>query len=109
MTPSLTYKLPSTGSLTSEVSGSTTHPEQVLQWREKEFKRMGFVDFVADFLASTRIDLHQMESLLKAGCQHRTAAEILMGTMWSGEDDYWILSGESDWFTREEDQSDAAA
>lgn len=110
MNPSLTYKLPSTGALTVEVSEVAIHPEPVLAWREAEFKRMGFVDFVADFLASTRIDLHMMQDLLEAGCPHREAAEILIGTAWYGEDEQWRWTGEAEYFARdEEDQSDAAA
>lgn len=101
------YKTPSPDAVSVEVSGSNIHSEQVLQWREREFKRMGFVDFVADFLASTRIDLHQMESLLKAGCEHRTAAEILMGTSTFGEDENWILTDEADYFMRDDDTAAA--
>lgn len=68
---------------------------------------MGFVDFVADFLASTRIDLHQMESLLGRGCPHRTAAEILMGTSVFGEDEHWQWSDDGEYLERE-DQSEAS-
>lgn len=108
MKPTLTYKLPDTSIVSGEVSGSATHSEQVLQWREEQFKRMGFMDFVADFLASTRIDLHQMEDLLEAGCPHRTAAEILIGTAWWGDDDQWRWTDEGDYLNREEDQGEAA-
>lgn len=104
----LGYKTRTPDEVTVEVSGSAIHSDQVLKWREDQFKRMGFFDYIAEFLASTRIDLHQMEDLLKAGCPHRTAAEILIGTCWAGEDEHWILTGEMDYFAREEDQSEAA-
>lgn len=73
----------------SEQREKFQHPEKVLNWRKDQFERLGFLEYIADFLASTRIDLHQMEDLLSSGCAHTTAIEILIGTMWSGDDPNW--------------------
>jgi hypothetical protein len=82
--------------LRSTVSTTIAHPEQLLEYRQDEFLRMRFADYMAAMLASTHIDLHQMEDLLKKGCSHDLAAQILMGTMcgdsreaYSGEDSRW--------------------
>lgn len=64
-----------------------TDSDLVYQWRLDEFQRMGFMRYVAEMLAAGRIDLHQMEDLLKAGCEHHLALEILAGTAWNGEDE----------------------
>lgn len=62
------------------------HSDQVFENRKIRFQSMGFMEYIADFLASTRIDPYMMEDLLKRGCEHTTAIEILIGTMWSGND-----------------------
>lgn len=85
-----------------EVNGSTWHSEEVLANRERRFRAMGFTEFVADFLASSRIDLHMMEDLLSKGCPHHLACQILVGTMWSGEDDHWPWMGEMDYLEERE-------
>lgn len=62
------------------------HDDEVLDWRQRRFRELGFVPYVADVLAESRVDLHQMGALLGKGCSHDLAAQILVGTMWSGED-----------------------
>lgn len=68
--------------------------EQVLAWRQAEFRRMGFVDFVADFLATTHIDLSEMEHLLKQDCPNDVACRILIGTDCAGDDPHWQWTDE---------------
>ena len=89
-----TSKQTHSASVITEVSASGVHAEVVLIWRQDEFRRMGFADYAADLLASTRIDLHEMEDLLKKGCAHDLAMQILMGTMWSGDDPSWQWTDE---------------
>jgi hypothetical protein len=83
----LTYKPIKHGGLISAVSN--LHPEDVLEWRKLRFREFGYVPYVADFLAHSRIDLHEMEDLLDAGCTHELATSILMGTSPFGEDPQW--------------------
>lgn len=71
------------------MSDAGGHPEDVRLYRRDEFVRMGFVDYVAAMLADTRIDLHMMEDLIKSGCRPDTAARILMGTTFAGDDPAW--------------------
>ena len=80
--------------LMSDMGEFAVHSEQVLVWRKESFDHMGFSELLADFLASTRIDLHRMRSLLAAGCTHDLAAQILMGTTYSGDDDQWHFTDE---------------
>jgi hypothetical protein len=53
------------------------HPDSVLEWRIEEFKRMGFEQAAATFLAYTRADLHDMALLLEKGCPHNLAIRIM--------------------------------
>src|SRR5882672_10286797 len=64
------------------------HSEGVLKWRRTRFTEMGFVDYLAEFLADTRIDLYVMHDLLKKGCPHDLAMDILMGTTAGGAEDH---------------------
>lgn len=80
-----------------EVSGSDVHPEGVLSWREQQFAAMGFASYVAEFLATTKIDLHQMEDLLTKGCPHEFACRILMGTHFLGDDERWQWTEEMEY------------
>lgn len=84
----------SSSSVIVDVSDTSVHPNKVLEWRQDEFRRLGFAEYIADFLASTKIDLTQMEQLLKRGCQHDYALQILMGTQWSGDDEKWNWTDE---------------
>ena len=76
-------------SVNTIVSDTGTHSEDVLENRAKRFEGMGFTSYLADFLAETRIDVWQMQALLDKGCPHDLAVEILIGTMWSGDDPRW--------------------
>lgn len=74
----------------TEIKGHLRHPEEVLRWRKDEFLRMGFNESMSIFLSDTNIDLHQMEDrLLKRGCDHMTAVDILLGTNSFGDDPAW--------------------
>ena len=106
---SSTTKIPITEAVMSDVSHSGVHSEKVLEWRQKEFRRLGFVDYVADFLASTQIDLTRMEKLLKKGCEHELAIQILAGTTWHPDvdDPRWRWTGEEGFeLTEEEPEND---
>jgi len=81
------YKPVKDDDLISIVSGRL--PEDVLEWRKLRFGQFGYVPYVADFLAHSLIDLHEMEDLLNAGCPHELATSILMGTSPFGEDPNW--------------------
>jgi len=76
--------------------GNTGHTKQVLQWRRDQFERMGFSEPMSIFLSHTHIDLHQMEDLLKRGCEHTLAVDILLGTNFLGEDPNWNWQGIED-------------
>lgn len=76
--------------------GGRGHSEQVLQWRNSEFQRMGFIDAMSSFLSHTNIDLHMMENILKNGCDKTMAVDILLGTNFIGEDPTWNWQGVED-------------
>lgn len=61
-------------------SDSSIHDEGVFTWRESEFGRLGYAPHEAEALAATRIDIHEIDKLIKAGASHATAWEILIGT-----------------------------
>lgn len=85
--------------------GGQGHSKEVLQWRSDEFLRMGFIEPMAAFLAHTHIDLHVMEyKLLKMGCEHTTAVDILLGTNFMGDDPTWNWQGVDD-ESEEDEQS----
>lgn len=68
------------------VSDTQTQPDGVERNRRFRFEEMGFASYVAAYLASSRIDVWQMQQLLDSGCPHQFATQILMGSMWSGDD-----------------------
>lgn len=83
--------------LINEMAQRVRHPEEVLKWRKDEFVRMGFSEPMSIFLSSTNIDLHQMEDkLLKRGCDHVTAVDILLGTNFLGDDPTWGWDDENE-------------
>ena len=73
------------GQVSTEMTYVGNHPEEVLRWRQKRFRDLGFDDHVADNLADEKVDLTQMESLLAKGCAHDLALRILSGTAWYGD------------------------
>lgn len=83
------------------IVGDGVHSEKVLDWRKDQFERMGFVEYLAEYLASTRIDIWQMRTLIAKGCPPEWAPAILVGTMWSGEDPQVQWVGEKDWHVEE--------
>ena len=84
-----------------------SHPENILAYRQEDFERMGFASYVAEYLASTRIDLHHMEDLLKKGCPLDVAPAILKGTAWYGNDPNDVYEESDD--TESDDAVDADA
>ncbi len=46
-------------------------------WRLEYLRRLGFTEPDARRLARSRIDLHELERLLRLGCPPRTAARIV--------------------------------
>lgn len=90
-----TSKSQSSAPVKIDVAGRS---EQVLRYRKEEFERFGFASYVAEYLASTQIDLHRMEDLLKAGCAHDVALRILNGTTWKADvnDPAWETPGSED-------------
>jgi len=80
--------------LIGEMVIDSPHAEDLQEWREGEFKRLGFPLEMALYLASTNIDLHIMEDrLLNRGCSHADAVRLLIGTNVFGEDPTWEWSG----------------
>lgn len=79
----------------STVSDLAPEANKVLAWREDQFLRLGFVEYVAAFLSATKIDLTKMRDLIAAGCPNDLAAQILMGTDSFGEDMNWLWTDEN--------------
>lgn len=89
------------------IVGDGVHSEKVLEWRKDQFQRMGYVEYLSEYLASTRIDIWEMRRLIEEkGCPAELAPAILVGTMWSGEDPQVQWVGEKDWYVEETKNSD---
>jgi hypothetical protein len=50
---------------------------EVFLWRFQRSLEMGFGTGLADRIAATQIDLHELERLISWGCRRRTAYRIL--------------------------------
>jgi hypothetical protein len=65
----------------SIVETESNHPLEdelgVFLWRFQRSLAMGFGRRLADRIAMTQIDLHQLERLISRGCPRRTAYHIL--------------------------------
>jgi hypothetical protein len=51
--------------------------EQVVLWRVQRSRQMGFRERLAERIAISRIDLHELERLISGGCPQWTAYRIL--------------------------------
>lgn len=65
-------------------SNASIHEEGVFTWREAEFKRLGYSAHESESLAATRIDIHEIARLIRAGATHAQAWQILVGTCHGG-------------------------
>ncbi len=64
----------------SVAESESAHPLEdvgVFLWRLQRSFEMGFGSQLADRIASTQIDLHELERLIASGCPQRTAYRIL--------------------------------
>lgn len=88
------FKVEETPLVSSEMVNLGLHSDQVYQWREEQFAQMGFEEIQVGYLASHRVDIHQMRTLIEGGCPHDLAIRILAGTDFHGEDptDYASLA-----------------
>ncbi len=57
----------------------TTEGPDVVAWRAKEFEKLGFIEYLAIFLAQSDVDLRQMERMLQQGCDRDLALDIFFG------------------------------
>jgi len=60
-----------------EVPRLPDEQEILLSWLEERFRELGFNDLQAASLAETRADWHEAQALLKGGCDHLTAVDLL--------------------------------
>lgn len=63
----------------AEVTTRETEPERIERWRAGELERAGYEPSAAAMLASRpEVDLHYAIDLIRAGCQHELALQILL-------------------------------
>lgn len=55
----------------------TKEEGQLLAWRVEQFANLGFSFDDAHILGEHKVDWHEAERLLKAGCTHELAVQIL--------------------------------
>lgn len=68
-----------TGMTAAELKNTETEPERIERWRAEELQRAGYEPEAARMLASrVDVDLHYAIDLLRAGCQHELALQILL-------------------------------
>ena len=53
-------------------------PARVESWRLPVLLEAGYPVHLAERLAASEVDLHDAVALVKSGCDHTTAAEILL-------------------------------
>lgn len=51
---------------------------QIVWWRIEQLRRAGFDELRANTIAATDVDWHRAIELVKAGCDHVTAANIVL-------------------------------
>ena len=61
---------------TTEIPQS--EPEKVVSWRMHVLLEAGYPNDLATSIAASDADLHHAVELIRAGCTHETAAEILL-------------------------------
>jgi hypothetical protein len=52
--------------------------ERLLSYREEMFGKLGFNSFQGAALADANVDWHDADKLLKSGCSHETAVDLLL-------------------------------
>ncbi|MBA2462766.1 MAG: hypothetical protein H0V45_13560 [Actinobacteria bacterium] len=63
----------------AELKHTETEPERIERWRAEELERAGYEPAAAAMLASRpEVDLHYAIDLIRAGCQHELALQILL-------------------------------
>ena len=63
----------------AELKTQETEQERIEQWRSAELMRAGYEPAAARMLASRPdVDLHYAIDLLRAGCSHELALQILL-------------------------------
>lgn len=63
----------------------------VLEWREEQFRLLGFKTREARNLANSRVELGRMRTLIDQGCDKVIAARILEGTDQLGRDESEVM------------------
>jgi hypothetical protein len=61
----------------AEIEGEHGMDEQVVLWRVQRSQEMGFRTRLAERIAVSPIDLHELERLISWGCPQSTAYRIL--------------------------------
>ena len=63
----------------AELKSQNTEQERIERWRASELERVGFDASAAAILAGRHdVDLHSAIDLVRAGCRHELALEILL-------------------------------
>ncbi len=63
----------------AELKHTETEQERIERWRADELERAGYEPSAAAMLASRpEVDLHYAIDLIRAGCQHELALQILL-------------------------------
>ena len=52
--------------------------ERIFNWRLRVSLRMGYTLDEAELIAESKLDLHELQGLIDAGCQRELAAKILL-------------------------------
>jgi hypothetical protein len=58
-------------------TGPVEESELVFRWRVRQALRMGVATGLAERIAATGVDLHELEDLIGRGCSRATAYRIL--------------------------------
>jgi len=58
-------------------TGPIEEIELVFRWRVRQSLRMGYATGLAERIAATGVDLHELEHLIGRGCSRATAYRIL--------------------------------
>ena len=58
-------------------TGPVEEMELVFRWRLLQSLRMGYLTVLAERIAATGVDLHELEHLIGRGCPRATAFRIL--------------------------------
>jgi hypothetical protein len=59
-------------------TSTETEDDAVLSWRFDQLCALGFEDVEAVFLAYSELDLHQLRTLVAAGCPRELAVKIAL-------------------------------